>query len=178
MISRAVYDLLDTVRSGNLLSNDSDTNLEIFLKGELYEYKTKGADPLVFRTMELAWKIFEQCGSANDTLERLANSLESHGVDWDMLGEELSIERMREIAHYFVKNAEKMNKDLGLKIPAVPFGHKNSTWERMLREYQNGDKFFEYASSSDKSNYKSQYQTGYCLIRGNKVLVTLCTART
>ena len=123
MISRSVYDLLQTIarQKSDLISSES--NFNIFLKNEIYEYETKGADPMVFRTMLLAQKIFNDCNSVADTMERLANSLEPHGIDWTMLGQELPLDRMQEIANDFVENAERMNKELGLKIPAIPFGH-------------------------------------------------------
>lgn len=177
MISRAVYDLLKTVAESKLLHVNPDTNLKIFLKNEIYEYETKGADALVFYTMLLAQEIFEDCGNAKDTIERLANSLEPHGVDWNMLGQELSLSRMQEIGQYFVENAEKMNREMGLRTPAVPFGYKNSTWEWMMREYQEGDKFYSYATKRKNEDKNYPIQTGYCMVRSNKIISVLTTMR-
>jgi hypothetical protein len=177
VISRSVYDLLQTIarQKSDLISSES--NFNIFLKNEIYEYETKGADPIVFRTMLLAQKIFNDCNSVADTIERLANSLEPHGIDWTMLGQELPLDRMQETANDFVENAERMNKELGLKIPAIPFGHKNSTWEWMLREYQDGDKFFHYSSGHENSDPNRPVRNGYCMVRRNKIMIVLTTMR-
>ena len=177
MISRSVYDLLQTIarQKSDLISSES--NFNIFLKNEIYEYETKGADPMVFRTMLLAQKIFNDCNSAADTIERLANSLEPHGIDWTMLEQELSLAQMQRMAQDYVENAEQMNKELGLKIPAIPFGHKNSTWEWMMREYQDGDKFFHYSSSHKNVDPNRPVRNGYCMVRRNKIMIVLTTMR-
>lgn len=177
MISRPVYELLQTVVRSNPVIVDTDKNLEIFLKNELYEYDTKGADQLVHKTMRLAWEIYDQCRNAKDTLERLANSLESHGVDWNMLEKELSLDEMHQIGENFVQTARELNKGETFKVPEIPFGHKNNIWEWMLRDHQNGDKFFRYGTVNDKNDPHRPYRSGYCMVRGNKILIVLTTMR-
>ena len=177
MISRSVYELLHTIANRNFAPLTPEQDFDIFLKNEIYEYETKGADPLVFYTMLLAQKIFYDCNSAKDTIERLANSLEPHGIDWTMLDQELSLSRMHEIANDFVENAERINRELRLSIPALPFGHKNSTWEWMMREYQEGDKFFHYNSGNKNPNPDHPIQSGYCMVRRNKIIIVLTTVR-
>ncbi len=178
MISRPVYELLKSVIETNLLVPENpDKNLEVFLKIELSQYNVHGADSLVHDTMKLAWEIFEQCQSANATIERLENSLASHGIDWNMLGQELSLDEMRQIGENFVQTAREMNRGGKFNLPEVPFGHKNDNWEWMLREYQDGDKFFYYSSVESKSDRNPPHRNGYCMVRGNKIMVTLTTMR-
>jgi len=177
VISRSVYELLQTIANQKSDLISSESNFNIFLKNEIYEYETKGADPLVFYTMLLAQKIFNDCNSAKDTIERLANSLEPHGIDWTMLGQELSLSRMQEIANDFVENAERINRELRLSIPALPFGHKNSTWEWMMREYQEGDQFFHYSSGHKNPDSDHPIRSGYCMVRHNKIMIVLTTMR-
>ena len=177
MILRSAYELLELIarRKSDFLTSEEE--LSIFLKNEIYEYETKGADPLLLRTMLLAQKILTNCNNAKDTIERLANSLEPHGVEWTMLDKELSLERMKEIANYSVLNAKEMNEKVGTKIPAIPFGHKNSTWEWMMREYQEGDKFFSYSSDRITDDGKRSLRSGYSMVRGNKIKIVLTTMR-
>jgi len=177
VISRSVYELLQTIANQKSDLISSESNFNIFLKNEIYEYETKGADPLVFYTMLLAQKIFYDCNSAKDTIERLANSLEPHGIDWTMLDQELSLSRMHEIANDFVENAERINRELRLSIPALPFGHKNSTWEWMMREYQGGDKFFSYNTEDNDRAMHKAISSGYCMVRRNKIMIVLTTMR-
>jgi len=177
MISRPVYELLHTIAHRNFSPLTPEQDLDIFLKNEIYEYETKGADPLVFYTMLLAQKIFNDCNSAKDTIERLANSLEPHGIDWTMLVHEVSYDQMQEMANQYVESAERMNKKLGLRIPAIPFGHMNSVWEWMMREYREGDNFFSYNTTYNNRAMHKAVSSGYCMVRRNKIMIVLTTMR-
>jgi hypothetical protein len=151
--------------------------LDVLLGGEIYEYATKGADPMVFKTFLMAKEILDGSKNVRDTIERLENSLEPHGVDWTMLRREITFGEIKRIADSFVNTAEETNRTLETKIPAVPFGHNNSTWERMLREYQDGDKFHDYGTVSNKKYKTHGVQSGYCMVRGNKIMIVLTTMR-
>jgi hypothetical protein len=180
MICKASFNLirfcaLERSSMGDLTREEC---LDVFLCGEIYEYETKGADLLVYKTFLVAKEILDECQSAKDTIERLENSFATHGVDWTMLRQELTFDQITRIADSYIDTAEETNRTLGTKIPAVPFGHKNSTWEWMLREYLDGDKFYDYGTVSNKKYKTHGVQSGYCMVRGNKIMITLCTART
>ena len=103
-------------------------------------------------------------------MERLENSLQIHGVDWEMLSKERTYDDM--VGYGSVDYSE-----ISTRIPQIMFGFLNETWISMEEKYQVDDKFYEYSTVDKKAWKNLAGQSGYCLVRGNKILVTMTTMR-
>ena len=117
----------------------------------------------------LTLKVLEISESVKVMIERIQNSTEFHGVDWDMLGNE-----------YEIDEVEKMGKfdysAINPQVPNVPFGFLNSLWERIKERYVDGDSIYDFSSNSDDWT-NCAGQSGYCLVRGNKILEVMTLMR-
>ena len=117
----------------------------------------------------LALKILEKSESVKVMIERIQNSTEFHGVDWDMLGNKYEISEVERIGTFDYSA-------INLKVPNAPFGFLNSLWERIKEMYIEGDKLFDFSSQTiDWENCAGQ--SGYCLVRGNKILKVMTLMR-
>ena len=117
----------------------------------------------------LALKILEKSESVKVMIERIQNSTEFHGVDWDMLGNEyeiIEVERMGTFDYSAINP----------KVPNVPFGFLNSIWEGIKEKYVYGDRIYDFSSNSDDWT-NCAGQSGYCLVRGNKILQVMTLMR-
>lgn len=117
----------------------------------------------------LALRILEKSESVKVMIERIQNSTEFHGVDWEML-----------VNEYEINEVERMGafdySAINPKVPNVPFGFLNYLWERIKERYIDGDKLFDFSSQSiDWKNCAGQ--SGYCLVRGNKILEVMTLMR-
>ena len=121
-------------------------------------------------TIDKALRLLKLCQTGLDFLERLENSLQIHGVDWEMLSKERTYDDM--VGYGSVDYSE-----ISTRIPQIMFGFLNETWISMEEKYQVGDKFYEYSSVDKKAWKNLAGQSGYCLVRGNKILVTMTTMR-
>ena len=117
----------------------------------------------------LTLKVLEKSESVKVMIERIQNSTEFHGVDWDMLGSEYEIFEVEKMGtfDYSVINP---------KVPNVPFGFLNSLWERIKERYVDGDRIYDFSSNSDDWT-NCAGQSGYCLVRGNKILQVMTLMR-
>jgi hypothetical protein len=121
-------------------------------------------------TVDKALRLLKSCQTSLDLLERFENSFQIHGVDWEMLSLERTYDDM--VLYGSVDYSE-----ISSHIPQVMFGFLNETWMLMEEKYQEGDKFYQF-SSKDKNSWKNLAgQSGYCLVRGNRILVTMTTMR-
>ncbi len=117
----------------------------------------------------LALRILEKSESVTEMIERIQNSTEFHGVDWDMLGNEYEINEVERMGTFDYSS-------INSKVPNAPFGFLNSLWERIKEMYIEGDKLFDFSSQTiDWENCAGQ--SGYCLVRGNKILQVMTLMR-
>lgn len=117
----------------------------------------------------LALRILEKSESIKVMIERIQNSTEFHGVDWEMLGNVYNINEVERMGTF---DYSAINP----KVPNVPFGFLNVIWERIKESYVDGDKVYDFSSKSDDwSNCAGQ--SGYCLVRGNKILEVMTLMR-
>lgn len=112
--------------------------------------------------LAVALRVIRCSDNVKDTVERLENSTETHGVDWDMLGREGSIEEI-ENSNRVVTNSRDTN------APALPFGFLNSAWEAMKLKVGPEDRICDFSSSVQLWK-KGAGQSGYCLVRGNRII--------
>ena len=119
--------------------------------------------------LELALRVLRCSDRVQDMIERLENSTEFHGVDWDMLGREQSVDELEANNSY---NCLEMNS----RVPSVPFGFLNAAWESIKTSIQPGDKVHEFSSSDDSWQHLAGH-SGYCLVRGNKVVSVMTLIR-
>lgn len=117
----------------------------------------------------LALRILEKSESIKVMIERIQNSIEFHGVDWEMLGNV-----------YNINEVERMGKfdysAINSKVPNVPFGFLNAIWERIKERYVEGDQIYDFSSKSDDWT-NCAGQSGFCLVRGNKILEVMTLMR-
>ena len=117
----------------------------------------------------LALRILEKSESVTEMIERIQNSTEFHGVDWDMLGNEYEITEVERMGTF---DYSAINP----KVPNVPFGFLNSIWVGIKEKYVCGDRIYDFSSDSDDwSNCAGQ--SGYCLVRKNKILQVMTLMR-
>ena len=87
MFCKKTFDLIKFMATSSVLRGpevSQNESFEIFLLNELHEYETKGADPALHCTMELARQIFNECRDAKDTVERLEYCFSPWGVGVDL----------------------------------------------------------------------------------------------
>ncbi len=117
----------------------------------------------------LTLKVLAKSESVNVMIERIQNSTEFHGVDWDMLGNEYEINEVERMGTF---DYSAINP----KVPNVPFGFLNSLWERIKERYVDGDRIYDFSSNSDDWT-NCAGQSGYCLVRKNKILQVMTLMR-
>ena len=171
MFCKKTFDLIKFMSTSSVwrdpdLELSQDETFEIFLLNELYEYETKGADRALHCTMELARQIFNECGDAVDTVERLENCFSPWGVGWHMLDHEVTRERLEEIG----------SKTLGRNGETLYY--QVNQYQDWFDIYEQGDKFYSFYSK-DVNEWKNLAgQSGYCMVRGNKIIRVHTTMRT
>lgn len=119
--------------------------------------------------LSLAIRVLKCSDCVTDFVERLSNSRQMHGVDWDMLGSEQDI-------HEVEANNNCDYSSINSRVPQVPFGFLNAAWEGMKISMQPGDKIREFCSSDDSWEHLAGH-SGYCLVRGNKIVSVMTLVR-
>lgn len=169
MFCKKTFDLIKFMSTSKVLGTpelSQNETFEIFLLNELHEYETKGADPALHCTMELARQIFNDCGDAIDTVERLENCFSPWGVGWHMLNSEITYERLKE----FGSKVSTRSGDVIYKT--------RNDYQDWFDIYEKGDKFYSFYSK-DVNEWKNLAgQSGYCMVRGNKIIRVHTTMRT
>jgi len=166
MLSREVFDSLSAWEADGSPSSTLGNHIQEAME----RFGPVDRDPLAYRSLKIAKEIFDGCKDFKTTIERLANSLESHGVDWTMLGHEIDLDRLREIGEQRAAAVPfaKFGQD-----PPPPFGYQYAIWRQIQDSYRDGDRICFYSSSSDDEWRRGRTQSGYCLVRGNRIEVTL-----
>lgn len=133
----------------------------------------QGASKEYSATMFLALELLETAKTRIEVVEKIENGLEPHGVGWHMLDHEVSLDEMREDGW----NRARIVYERNPKAPKAPFGFKCETFAWMEDNQQEGDKFYEYRSK-DIGEWKNLAgQSGYCMVRGNKIICVLTLMR-
>jgi len=117
----------------------------------------------------LTLKVLEKSESVKVMIERIQNSTEFHGVDWDMLG---GVYQINEVEQMGTFDYSAINP----KVPNVPFGFLNTLWEKIKEMHVDGDRIYDFSSNSDDWT-NCAGQSGYCLVRGNKILQVMTLMR-
>jgi hypothetical protein len=117
----------------------------------------------------LCLKVLEKSESVKVMIERIQNSTEFHGVDWDMLGD---VHQINEVEQMGTFDYSAINP----KVPNVPFGFLNTLWEKIKVMHVDGDRIYDFSSNSDDWT-NCAGQSGYCLVRGNKILQVMTLMR-
>jgi len=117
----------------------------------------------------LTLKILKKSESVKVMIERIQNSTEFHGVDWDMLG---GVYQINEVEQMGTFDYSAINP----KVPNVPFGFLNTLWEKIKVMHVDGDRIYDFSSNSDDWT-NCAGQSGYCLVRGNKILQVMTLMR-
>ena len=119
-------------------------------------------------SVEKAMRLLKNCKESNEFIVKLSNSIQTHEVDWEMLGREISYEDM-------LRYGEIGNDKFLSRVPKVTFGYLNYIWLKMEHECRNGSKFFEYSSFNRNACKNLAGESGYCLVRENTILFTMTT---
>jgi hypothetical protein len=166
MLSREVFESLIAWKT----DTSSSASLGNHIQEEIDRFGPAERDPLAYRSLKIAKEIFDGCKDYKITIERLANSLGSHGVDWTMLGHNIGLDRLREIGE---QRAAAFSLSQSGQSPPRPFGYQYAIWKRIQESYRDGDRICFYCSSSNDEWRRGRAQSGYCLVRANKIEIVL-----
>ncbi len=106
--------------------------------------RTQGAEAFYVDSLVAMIELLTHSPTLEDFFERLENCYKSHGVDWYMLDQELTLNEMQAAGQGYMSNPLAKDVGAGNSWPAVAFGYQNHIWNWMLREYQERDKFFTF----------------------------------
>lgn len=169
MFCKATFDLIKFMATSKVWEApglSQNELFEIFLLNELHEYETKGADPALHCTMELARQIFNECGDAKDTVERLENCFSPWGVGWHMLNHEVTREDLMRIGSMMIdRNGETLYYEV-------------NQYQHWFDIFESGDKFYSFCSKDVKEWENLAGQSGFCMVRGNEIIRVHATMRT
>ena len=133
----------------------------------------QGASKEYSATMFLALKLLETADTKIEVVEKIENGLEPHGVGWHMLDQEVTLDEMRDYGWRRARMVHERNPN----APKAPFGFMCETFAWMEDNFREGDKFYEYRSK-DIGEWKNLAgQSGYCMVRGNKIICVLTLMR-
>jgi hypothetical protein len=124
-------------------------------------------------TMFFALELLKTAETKIEVVEKIENGLEPHGVGWHMLDQEVTLDEMRDDGWRRVRMVYERNPN----APKAPFGFKCETFGWMEDNFLEGDRFYEYRSK-DIGEWKNLAgQSGYCMVRGNKIICVLTLMR-
>lgn len=171
-IDPSAVSLLRMVATTNSLAKDVDEMRGVV--GAWYHLGLdQGAAEAYSATMSLALELLKSATSKIEVVEKIENGLEPHGVGWHMLQRRVSINEMRIDG----ERRTKMVRERNPRVPNAPFGFKCGTFQWMEDNLQEGDEFYIYGSKNLSEWENLAGQSGYCMVRGNKIICVLTLMR-
>ncbi len=172
LIDRSAVSLLRTfAETGTLADNVAQMTGVVSACYDLG--RDQNASESYLATMLFALELLKTAETKIEVVEKIENGLEPHGVGWHMLDQEVTLDEMRDDGWRRARMVYERNPN----APKAPFGFKCETFGWMEDNFLEGDRFYEYRSK-DIGEWKNLAgQSGYCMVRGNKIICVLTLIR-